>query len=133
MKSVSTDKGAPSHPFTEDDVEVMRTMRLRLTRRKFRIIIALQTFLSVLILLWVAYAIASYATAKSRRLCWMSDWVILVSLLLIVTNFASIFVTVKKYKAALRFLEDPTTHPDLIIDSEMSSYDGFKRGALPRE
>ncbi|KAJ1646694.1 hypothetical protein J3B02_001597 [Coemansia erecta] len=126
MDSAGSDKVAPSHPFTSVDVEIMRTMRLRLTRRKFRIIIALQALVSFLILLWIAYAVASYATSKNRRMYWMSDWVILVSLLLIVTNIASIFVTVKKYKAALRFLEDPATHPDLIINSEMSSYDGFK-------
>ncbi|KAJ1945090.1 hypothetical protein GGF37_001873, partial [Kickxella alabastrina] len=104
-----------------DDVEVMRAMRLRLTRRKFWIIIGLQALMSVLIILWVAYAVASHTTSIGSRTRWMSDWVILVSLLVIVINIASIFVTVKKYKSMLRFLEDPATHPDIIINNEMSS------------
>ncbi|KAJ1899869.1 hypothetical protein LPJ66_001844 [Kickxella alabastrina] len=113
-----------------DDVEVMRAMRLRLTHRKFRIIIGLQTLMSVLIILWIAYAVASHTTSMGAMTCWMSDWFILVSLLVIVINIASIFVTVKKYKSVLRFLEDPATHPDLIINNEMSSYDTAKPASL---
>ncbi|KAJ2477565.1 hypothetical protein EV174_004581 [Coemansia sp. RSA 2320] len=115
------EKLAPSHPFTMADVEVMRAMRLRLTRRKFRIIIALQGAIALLIMLWVAYLVTTCVTSTCVQQKWINDWVILISIVLVVANITSIVITVKKYKAAKRFLEDPATDPDLIIDGAVAS------------
>ncbi|KAJ2889994.1 hypothetical protein IWW38_004377 [Coemansia aciculifera] len=117
-----SDKIAPSHPFTMADVEVMRTMRLRLTRRKFRITIALQCAISLLIMLWIAYLVTMCVGSACTQQKWINDWVILVSILLVVANVTSIAMSVRKYKAARRFLEDPATHPDLIINDEVASF-----------
>ncbi|KAJ1998943.1 hypothetical protein GGI04_004784 [Coemansia thaxteri] len=103
------------------DVEVMRAMRLRLTRRKFRIIIALQGAIALLIMLWVAYLVTTCVTSTCVQQKWINDWVILISIVLVVANITSIVITVKKYKAAKRFLEDPATDPDLIIDGAVAS------------
>ncbi|KAJ1892400.1 hypothetical protein GGI09_004813 [Coemansia sp. S100] len=118
----NADKIVPSHPFTMADVEVMRVMRIRLTRRKFRITIALQGAISLLIMLWIAYLVTTCVASTCAQQKWINDWVILVSILLIVANITSIVVTVRKYKAARRFLEDPATHPDLIINGEVASF-----------
>ncbi|KAJ1665688.1 hypothetical protein IW140_001540 [Coemansia sp. RSA 1813] len=101
------------------DVEVMRAMRIRLTRRRFRITLALQSAMSLLILLWVAFIVATCIMSGNTRTRLTSDWVILITLMLAVSTISAIVVTVKKYKAALRFLEDPATHPDLIINGEL--------------
>ncbi|KAJ2806906.1 hypothetical protein H4R20_001506 [Coemansia guatemalensis] len=119
-------KHAPSHPFTKSDVEVMRGMRVRLTHRKFGIIIALQTVLSLLVGFWAVYVVASCTLPICVRFKWMNDWIVLASLLLAIVNIAGIVVTVKRYRAALRFLRDPATHPDLIISGETMSCDSLK-------
>ncbi|ORX66293.1 hypothetical protein DL89DRAFT_270227 [Linderina pennispora] len=102
----------PSHPFTLADVE---------TRRKFRMIIALQVVLSLLILLWMVYIATSYASTKSTRIEWTNDWIILVSALLIVVNLASIVITVRKYRGTVYFLKDPSHPPDLILSGDLPS------------
>ncbi|KAJ1836157.1 hypothetical protein LPJ63_000508 [Coemansia sp. RSA 2711] len=127
---MSTDKQTPSHPFTAADVEVMRTMRIRLTHRKYRIVLALQTIMSLVVAFWVVYIVASCAFSACARLRWMNDWIILISLLLAIVNIAGIVVTVKRYRAALRFLRDPGTHPDLIINSETMSCDTLQTAAV---
>ncbi|KAJ2519652.1 hypothetical protein H4217_002552 [Coemansia sp. RSA 1939] len=101
------------------DVEVMRAMRIRLTRRRFRITLVLQTIILLLILIWVAFIVTTTAIPGSMHARLTSDWVILVTMLLGASAVSAIVITVKKYKAALRFLEDPTTHPDLIINGEL--------------
>ncbi|KAJ2747261.1 hypothetical protein GGI20_000686 [Coemansia sp. BCRC 34301] len=121
-----TDKITPSHPFTMADVEVMRAMRLRLTRRKFRITIALQGTISLLIMLWIAYLVTMCIGSTCAQQKWINDWIILVSILLVVASITSIVMTTRKYKAARRFLEDPATHPDLIINGEVASFGAFK-------
>ncbi|KAJ2336955.1 hypothetical protein GGI00_000530 [Coemansia sp. RSA 2681] len=113
---------APSHPFTMADVEVMRAMRLRLTRRKFKITVALQCAISLLIMLWIAYLVTVCVGSTCTQQKWINDWLILVSILLVVASITSIVMTVRKYKAARRFLEDPATHPDLIINGEVASF-----------
>ncbi|KAI9504162.1 hypothetical protein GGI25_001296 [Coemansia spiralis] len=120
-----TDKPSPSHPFTMVDVEVMRAMRIRLTRRRFRIMLVLEAALSLLLLLWTAYIVASCITAKRVHTKLTSDWIILVTLLLAVANISTIIMTVRKYKAELRFLKDPATHPDLIINGELACCDAL--------
>ncbi|KAJ2413185.1 hypothetical protein GGI10_003220 [Coemansia sp. RSA 2530] len=117
-----TDKIVPSHPFTLADVKVMRAMRLRLTRRKFRITMALQGAILLLMVLWIAYLITTCVGSTSAQQKWINDWVILVSILLVVASITSIAITVKKYRTARRFLEDPATHPDLIINGEVAFF-----------
>ncbi|KAJ2708616.1 hypothetical protein H4R19_004664 [Coemansia spiralis] len=119
----SSEKRVPSHPFTAADVEVMRAMHLRLAHRKFSIFIALQATAALLTVFWVIYIVASFALPACTRFKWMNEWVILISLLLVIINIAGIVVTVKKYRAVLRFLRDPTTHPDLIIAGQMAFSD----------
>ncbi|KAJ2657203.1 hypothetical protein IWW48_004619 [Coemansia sp. RSA 1200] len=101
------------------DVEVMRAMRIRLTCRRFRITLVLQTIILLLILIWVAFIVTTTAIPGSMHARLTSDWVILVTMLLGASAVSAIVITVKKYKAALRFLKDPTTHPDLIINGEL--------------
>ncbi|KAJ1852202.1 hypothetical protein GGH12_003765 [Coemansia sp. RSA 1822] len=122
----TANKQVPSHPFTMADVEVMRAMRIRLTHRKFRILLALQMVMSLLVAFWVVYIIASCTFSVCARLRWMNDWIVLTSLLLGIVNIAGVVVTVKRYRAALRFLRDPATHPDYIINNEATS-----SGTLP--
>ncbi|KAJ2548777.1 nuclear mRNA export, poly(A)+RNA binding protein [Coemansia sp. RSA 1933] len=112
------------------DVEVMRAMRIRLTRRRFRITLALQAIISLLTLLWVAFIVATYIMSGNTRTRLTSDWVILITLLLVVSIISAIVVTIRKYKAALRFLEDPATHPDLIINGELV-HCGTLRSTVP--
>ncbi|KAJ2727199.1 hypothetical protein GGI07_000083 [Coemansia sp. Benny D115] len=131
MENGTSTKQLPSHPFTMDDVEVMRTMRIRIIRRKYTLLLSFQALISLLILLWIAYTIATYTSATSARFSSMSDWVILISMLMIVASTAGIFLTAKKYRSSIKFLQDPATHPDLIINSEMSSYETYKTTALP--
>ncbi|KAJ2079719.1 hypothetical protein H4R24_003585 [Coemansia sp. RSA 988] len=119
-------KQTPSHPFTKSDVEVMRDMRVRLTHRKFGAIIALQTALSLLVGFWAVYVVASCTLPICVRFKWMNDWIVLASLLLAIVSIAGNVVAVKRYRAALRFLRDPTTHPDLIISGEIMSCDSLK-------
>ncbi|KAJ2782071.1 hypothetical protein H4R18_002491 [Coemansia javaensis] len=119
------EKPKPTHPFTATDVEVMRAMHLRLAHRKFRIFIGLQAVISVLTGLWAAYIIASCTLPACTHFKWMNEWVVLISLLLVIINIAGIVVTAKRYRAALRFLRDPATHPDLIITGEMLSQDSL--------
>ncbi|KAJ1734821.1 hypothetical protein LPJ61_000878 [Coemansia biformis] len=119
----SVEKQVPSHPFTAADVEVMRKMHLRLAHRKFSIFIVLQAAASLLTVLWTAYIIASCTLPAWTHLKWMNEWVILISLILVILNIAGIVVTVKKYRSVLRFLRDPETHPDLIIAGQMASSD----------
>ncbi|KAJ2799409.1 hypothetical protein H4R21_003557 [Coemansia helicoidea] len=119
----SAEKQVPSHPFTAADVEVMRAMHLRLAHRKFGMLIALQATGLLLTMFWAIYIIASCTLPMRIHLRWVNEWVILVSLLLVIINIAGIVVTVKKYRAVLRFLRDPATHPDLIIAGQMALTD----------
>ncbi|KAJ1798788.1 hypothetical protein LPJ59_002272 [Coemansia sp. RSA 2399] len=113
------------------DVEVMRAMRIRLTRRRFRITLALQAIMSLLILLWVAFIVVTCVTSGNMRTRLTSDWVILITLLLAVSVTSAIVMTIRKYKAALRFLEDPGTHPDLIINGELAHCGTLRSTPLP--
>ncbi|KAJ2346925.1 hypothetical protein IWW50_004016 [Coemansia erecta] len=127
--SSAVDKQVPSHPFTMTDVEVMRSMRIRITHRKFRIMLGLQTILSLMVAFWVVYIIASCTFSACTRFRWMSDWIVLISLLLAIVNVAGIVVTVKRYRAALHFLRDPATHPDHIISNEVASCETLQAAA----
>lgn len=119
--TLASEKTKPSDPFTAADVEVMRLMRLRHIRKKFRLLLGLQSLVFLFIVLWISFIIASYITYNYARLRWMNDWVVVASILLAMVNIAGIVVTARKYKKALQFLEDPSTHPDSIINGEITA------------
>ncbi|KAJ2013401.1 hypothetical protein IWW57_006086 [Coemansia sp. S610] len=83
---------------------------------------ALQGAILLLIVLWIAYLVTTCVGSTSAQQKWINDWVILVSILLVVASITSIAITVKKYRTARRFLEDPATHPDLIINGEVAFF-----------
>ncbi|KAJ2160366.1 hypothetical protein GGF46_002314 [Coemansia sp. RSA 552] len=131
--SKALDKQVPSHPFTMADVEVMRTMRLRLTHRKFRIAIALQALLALLVVFWVVYVIASCSISGCLHLRWMNEWIVLISLLFAIVSIVGIVATVRRYRSTLRFLSDPATHPDVILNGGSTSSDTLATARSPQK
>ncbi|KAJ1674366.1 hypothetical protein EV182_003426, partial [Spiromyces aspiralis] len=113
----------PPQPFTVQDVEVIRSMRLRSTRKLFRLTIFMEflAFLAATVAILCLVIKYNLVTGSAKGFTHNQFWVFTTSVLIFVISGICLIVTLKRYKMIMTFYKNPSADPLLILKGQPPS------------
>ncbi|KAJ1921906.1 hypothetical protein H4219_000252 [Mycoemilia scoparia] len=116
-------------PFTVQDVEIIRLMRLRKTRQKYRTILLFELLMLFASAGSVAFYFLKYNVfeAQDRHFATFQFWVFISSIIMLVISGIATFLTLKRYGQLLAYYKNPSTHPNSILNGDSPSLFRLKK------
>ncbi|OMH86252.1 hypothetical protein AX774_g143 [Zancudomyces culisetae] len=109
----------PNAPFTNSDVEIMRSLRIRETKKKYRLMLFIMFILEVSIIIVGLYTFTS-ARRKGGYSGYNFGAFVLAYFVLTVGVLVATYVIVVTYKRTLNIIKDPNTNPEIILSGNLN-------------